>query len=302
MDEEYSHDREVLIAKIISASVLFGVSVLCGVIPFKLAQIFKWSEPIDATSKNDKKSAKVVSGLLCFGAGVLLATTFLHLLPEVSAEVTLLKSTGLLPNSSLHFAEIFMMMGFFVIYMIEEIIHYYLHRYQNKLKAKSEQSLASMKPEDESFAEAFMKGIAARNSVHRRFSVEINGVTHASHSHNGSAIDLSNTNDPKALLSANEKGQQQLSINETPASNNHGHGHSHALPLPHSDDEDFLVSSLRGLLIVFALSTHELFEGFAVGLEKTEHGVYYLLVYFFLIFNQLINFFKGLLLFVVTNL
>lgn len=275
--DEAEQDRKVLIAKIISAAVLFGVSVLCGIIPFKLAQIFKWSEPIDPNSKSEKKSAKVVSGLLCFGAGVLLATTFLHLLPEVAGEVTHLKATGQLPDSSLHFAEIFMMTGFFVIYLIEELIHSYLHRYQNKLKNKSEQSIATMKPEDETFAEAFMKGIAARNSVHRRFSVEINGVTHASHSHCGSAIDLSNTDDPKTSLSANEKGQHQMSIKETPASNHdHGHGHSHALPLPHSDDEDFLVSSLRGLLIVFALSTHELFEGFAVGLEKTEHGVYYL--------------------------
>lgn len=293
--EEDNQDRAVLIAKIISASVLFGVSVLCGVIPFKLAQIFKWSEPIDPNTKSDKKSAKVVSGLLCFGAGVLLATTFLHLLPEVAAEVLYLKSTGQLPDSSLHFAEIFMMTGFFVIYLIEEIIHYYLHSYQNKLKAKSEQSLATMKPEDESFAEAFMKGIAVRNSVHRRFSVEINGVNHASsHSRCGSTIDLSNTNDPKTSLSANEKGQHPFTINEMPASNhnNHAHGHSHVLPLPHSDDEDFLVSSIRGLLIVFALSTHELFEGFAVGLEKTEHGVYYLLVldtFNLLISNQLID-------------
>jgi zinc transporter 1/2/3 len=76
----------------------------------------------------------------------------------------------------------------------------------------------------------------------------------------------------------NEKGHHQLSINETTMSNNHHghHGHSHALPIPHSQDEDMLVSSLRGLLIVLALSIHELFEGFAVGLEKTEHGVYYL--------------------------
>lgn len=284
MDEEYTHDREVLVAKIIAASCLFGVSVLCGIIPFKLAQIFKWSEPIDPTSKSDKKSAKVVSGLLCFGAGVLLATTFLHLLPEVSSEVKHLTEIGKLPDNGLHLAEIFMMSGFFVIYLIEEIIHYYLHRYQHKLKKKSEESLATMKPEEETFAEAFMKGIAVRNSVHRRFSVEINGVTNASPSQRGSLLDLNTTNDLKtttttlSVPSTIEKGQHPMTINEATENHNHnhGHGHSHALPMPHSQDEDFLVSSLRGLLIVFALSTHELFEGFAVGLEKTEHGVYYL--------------------------
>jgi zinc transporter 1/2/3 len=54
------------------------------------------------------------------------------------------------------------------------------------------------------------------------------------------------------------------------------HGHSHNLPVPHSTDEDLLVSSLRGLLIVLALSLHELFEGFAVGLQRDTIGVYYM--------------------------
>lgn len=156
---DYTHEREVVIAKIIAGSCLFGVSVICGIVPFKLAQIFKWSEPIDADSKSDKKSAKIVSVLLCFGGGVLLATTFLHLLPEVSAEVDRLVKDGQIPELGLPLAQIFMMIGFFLIYLIEEIVHYYLHRYQNA-KAKSEQSLASMtmKPEEESFAEALMRG------------------------------------------------------------------------------------------------------------------------------------------------
>lgn len=274
--DEYTHEKEVVIAKIIAGSCLFGISVLCGIIPFKLAQIFKWSEPIDANSKSDKKSAKIVSILLCFGGGVLLATTFLHLLPEVSGEVDRLIETGEIPDLGLHLAQIFMMIGFFLIYLIEEIVHYYLHRYQNA-KAKSEQSIATMKPEEENFAEALMRGISARNSVHRRFS-DVNGCVHT-RSQRGSLLDVSHLHDLKSLsVPTDEKGHHQLTINETTMSNNHGHGHghSHALPLPHSEDEDMLVSSLRGLLIVLALSIHELFEGFAVGLEKTEHGVYYL--------------------------
>lgn len=287
-DQEGNHD--VLISKVIAGSVLFLVSVLCGVVPFKLAQIFKWSEPIDPHSKSEKKSAKIVSILLSFGGGVLLATTFLHLLPDISAEIAHLKKDGSIPELHISLAELLMMLGFFLIYLIEEIVHYFLHRYQEKLK-KSQVSLAVMKPEEETFAEAFMKGISARNSVHRRFS-DSNGCIH---SRRESLLDLS-TNDLKTL-SATERGQIEMSASEknhlhthnhshSHSNNNNnqhgpertqGHGHSHALPIPHSGEEDLLVSSLRGLLIVLALSIHELFEGFAVGLERTSSGVYYML-------------------------
>lgn len=40
-------------------------------------------------------------------------------------------------------------------------------------------------------------------------------------------------------------------------------------------DDDSVVSALRGLLIVLALSVHELFEGLAVGLESSVANVWY---------------------------
>lgn len=152
-----------------------------------------------------------------------------------------------------------------------------------------------MKPEEETYAEALMRGITARNSVHRRFSdvscmnpVSCINPAH-SHSRRGSTHDLSNST---KSLSTTEKGQIEMSDREKNEKNHthshghshengghdrgHGHGHSHALPIPHTEDEDMLVSSLRGLLIVLALSIHELFEGFAVGLQKTSSGVYYM--------------------------
>jgi zinc transporter 1/2/3 len=290
LEDDYSHDREVVISKIVSGLTLFIVSTICGVVPFKLAKIFKWSEPIDPNSNSEKKSAKIVSILLCFGGGVLLATTFLHLLPDINGEIALLKAQGSIPEWHLELGETLMMLGFFLIYLIEEIVHHYLHRYQAKLKSKSQASVATMKPEEETYAEALMRGITARNSVHRRFSDVscLNPVTciNPSHSHSrrGSTHDLSSNNTKS--LSATEKGQIEMSVSEKNHTHNHhshenghhdhGHGHSHALPIPHSEDEDMLVSSLRGLLIVLALSIHELFEGFAVGLQKSSSGVYYM--------------------------
>lgn len=78
MEKETIDESGVVIAKIISGSCLFVVSVICGVIPFKLAKIFKWAEPADPNNPQEKKSPMAVNILLCFGGGVLLSTTFLH--------------------------------------------------------------------------------------------------------------------------------------------------------------------------------------------------------------------------------
>ncbi|XP_076643576.1 uncharacterized protein LOC143353857 [Halictus rubicundus] len=55
-----------------------------------------------------------------------------------------------------------------------------------------------------------------------------------------------------------------------------GHGHSHHLPIIMDEKDDFVISSLRGLLIVLGLSVHELFEGLAIGLESSATYVWYM--------------------------
>ena len=50
-------------------------------------------------------------------------------------------------------------------------------------------------------------------------------------------------------------------------------GHSH-LPAIMTSNDDFVITSLRGLLIVLGLSVHELFEGLAIGLESSANHVW----------------------------
>ncbi|KOC60850.1 Zinc transporter ZIP3, partial [Habropoda laboriosa] len=57
-----------------------------------------------------------------------------------------------------------------------------------------------------------------------------------------------------------------------------GHGHSHHLPVIMDEKNEFIISSLRGLLIVLGLSVHELFEGLAIGLESSASYVWYMFV------------------------
>lgn len=63
---------------------------------------------------------------------------------------------------------------------------------------------------------------------------------------------------------------QNLEGIESNGHSHSGHGHSH-MPVNVGDD---VTSALRGLLIVLALSIHELFEGLAVGLESSTSNVW----------------------------
>ena len=65
----------------------------------------------------------ITSILLCFGAGVLLATSMLHILPEIRHGMEeAQESMGI---SCL--AELVVCAGFFLIYLVEEMVHLTLH-------------------------------------------------------------------------------------------------------------------------------------------------------------------------------
>lgn len=156
------------------------------------------------------------------------------MLPEINHTIVWLKAEKLIPELNVNLGELLMMIGFFLIYLIEELVHNYLHRHQHKMKKLAE---------EKDVGGAFIRGVNARNSAIMKGFPDIQNST--------------------TELVAEER-------NETKDHEAGGHGHSHMVPLPHSEGEDNLVSTLRGLLIVLALSIHELFEGFAVGLETTS--------------------------------
>ena len=64
-------------SKIVAMTLLGSVSILLGFIPLKLGNVFK-------DSHGNRKHDAILSTLLCFGGGVLLATSLLHMLPEAS--------------------------------------------------------------------------------------------------------------------------------------------------------------------------------------------------------------------------
>lgn len=62
--------------------------------------------------RNGVQKKLLLSVLLCFGGGVLLATSLLHMLPETRESLP-------------HYAELILSCGFFILYFVDEIAHYY---------------------------------------------------------------------------------------------------------------------------------------------------------------------------------
>uniref|UniRef100_A0A182W0T4 C-type lectin domain-containing protein n=1 Tax=Anopheles minimus TaxID=112268 RepID=A0A182W0T4_9DIPT len=84
-------------AKLLAIVVLGFGSFLCGLLPIYISQ------------RNRERYPRTLSFLLCFGAGVLLATAIVHMLPEIR------ESLG-------EFAEIVFCGGFFLMYAIDELM------------------------------------------------------------------------------------------------------------------------------------------------------------------------------------
>ncbi|KAH9636593.1 hypothetical protein HF086_003411 [Spodoptera exigua] len=82
MDAEAEADA--LTAKIITMVCLFGISMITGCLPLLISLKWDWFKTGDANLRN---SNQLVMGLLAFGGGILFATTFMHLLPEVDENI-----------------------------------------------------------------------------------------------------------------------------------------------------------------------------------------------------------------------
>lgn len=239
-DDESKTDANF--AKIITIVALFIISMGSGMLPTFVSKFCKWSDP-----EHDPRASVIVSSLLSFGGGALLCTTFMHLIPEIDENVIHMQEEGKLPDWDFSITNLLMIIGFFVIYLVEEIVHAYLRRKQSK-----------------NGHEAFARGHSARESLRdAQNRLETNKQS-------PSALMTVST----AELVSNENIHQHHHHHHS-----HGHNHHHHSHLPTmsgADGNDLVVSSIRGLLIVLALSVHELFEGLAVGLEQTPANVWYL--------------------------
>ncbi|KAM8705809.1 hypothetical protein ACLKA7_010154 [Drosophila subpalustris] len=219
--------------KVLAMIVLGFGSLLSGMLPAIISE------------RNRQRFPLTTSLLLCFGAGILLATALVHILPEVREQM----------NSK--FAEVAMCGGFFIIYFIDEFIHYF-------------------------FGEAIQH-------THEPTTPATGGQQNANQNNAYGAVD------ERAPLLASESSAASASSSHR--NNTNGHAHSHQdrsyaaisgcdddivedanARICHTSHTEPCAQSMTGTLGLFvALSLHSAIEGLAIGVQNSATKVLFLL-------------------------
>ncbi|XKL69187.1 hypothetical protein PGB90_006956 [Kerria lacca] len=301
MDHDHDHDHNheqnhtsvdqltfikmdsLLEAKLITMLVLCSVSLLLGIIPLKLVRLLKMKVPSCKAHSHGLEAAQplIMSLMLCFGGGVLLFTTFLHLQPEVRESMDHLRDEGKLPEFvkkyNLHFADLVFCAGFFFVYTIEEVVHFIL-------------DMGSHHHEDEAVLHRTMSlRRCARHSFdyeRRRKGTMIPRVTLGNNANktdipDSSLLSVSTTSRQILLENGNSlvvKKPLQMPTDTVPQiSTTASSTDAETESTTGSANEITTKKSFRGLFAILALSFHEVFEGLAVGLAHNVQNVWYLL-------------------------
>lgn len=202
--------------------------------------------------------------ILNFGGGVLLCTTFLHLLPEVREGVERLTADRTLdPESPMAglLAELVMCVGFFFMYSVEELVHGFAggdchaHGDQQHQHSNHGGGAVTAAGNNHSHGNSVQHGHSQNGHVQPQQRVDKNPgppsigiekeeaaagrIVNYNSCSSAAAVEMAAVNNPTK--------SKHLSANQE--------------------------SVLRGFLVVGALSIHELFEGLAVGLEKNPKQV-----------------------------
>ncbi|XP_039948013.1 zinc transporter ZIP1 [Bactrocera neohumeralis] len=200
--------------------------------------------PAVISAQNRRRFPLTISLLLCFGAGILLATAIVHILPEVRKQM------------DSNFAEITICGGFFLIYFIDEFIHYF-----------------------------FGEAIQHTHSHATGSNIPNN--------HRNSNLDTDRTpllNDRRDYY-ANQNGEGQQNSSDSNNESTHQHSYyntSHCAEeaviaesnarICHTSHEEPCVQSMTGTLGLFvALSLHSAIEGLAIGVQNSSRKVLFLL-------------------------
>lgn len=270
-------------AKTIAMVLLAVISLILGLIPIWIARKMRWN--VESGQEMSQLAKNLLSGLLCFGAGVLMATALAHLLPDVIESVNALMDSGTL-STSLPLGEIFFSAGFFLVYLVEEVVHIIADKHaHNKTDVSIHRSVGVR--ECSISREGQPVPPCGDNHQHdhqdddkcreKTICNEDDCIEQdfCDDSANDTTISSSNATPEMIIrtISADigKKEKEDHRDDHHHHHHHHGHGHSHA---PGAGDGDNVLPSVRGLLVILGLSLHEILEGIAVGLQTNEADVY----------------------------
>lgn len=268
-----------LISTKILVAILFGfLRFFFGILPVKLYKILlRWEGEDDSHHFINKKRHNQVTCTLAlcqsFGGGVLFATCFLHMMPEVYKSVEALKEFGNL-TTDYPLSQLTISLGFFLVYFVEEFSHWFVTKVpENFCEKKESKSTRSVSSITNKIAPETL--FIIDNAVYNEKQKELENCNNEYHEKQEEmerqAIDnAENYSINTEVMKENEKNQS-LNLDEEL---------EQVTPV-----EEVMIKEVKSkqqivryLLVVLALSLHALFEGLAIGLQTSIANIWYLFI------------------------
>lgn len=116
---------DLIVTKIVVAILFLVIRFVFGILPIKIwKRLPIWEEQKDGTKTIDPKRREVVNNVLSylqsFGGGVLFATCFLHMMPEMYHSARELVKFHILDSDFPH-SQLIISIGFFLVYYVEDL-------------------------------------------------------------------------------------------------------------------------------------------------------------------------------------
>ena len=240
-----------LSAKLAALSLLLLTTLLLGLLPFWLTSCLKRRQSSGGGGGGGGRLA--LSCLQCLGGGVLLATVFAHMLPEVRETLT----AELGGEATLPLAELLLCAGLFSIYLMEELG--VACAQPGEVRQRERREDRQVEQEDRQ-VEQEDRQVEQEDRVVYDARLE--------------SVLLSPTDRQYGSVSA--APHDECCVNSTwSASTRHGHETATAAAAGAAVNGGRL-ASFRVLIVTAALSVHSVFEGVAIGLEPSDLSVWLL--------------------------
>jgi len=249
-------------SKVVVLLILGAVKLVFGLAPLIIARSFQ-------TKRKNDGLKNIVGAVLCIGGGVLLSTVFIHMLVEVRESMERAKELGVIPMELEYpLAELIICLGFLFILMVEAVVHKWCgghgHGHGEAFSTDTPQQFLLKIPEVPGSRSPYHNPAFIDDSSRgEKEAMEEKQNTGLS-SHRSNEMLLTIGNSYSKPSNSYNLATDSLAIQKTPSKTKQAR---------YSRD---LLTSVREVMMVMALSVHSLFEGLAVGLEDSSGGVWQL--------------------------
>lgn len=255
-------ENKILAAKLSAMFAIGIISFVCGIMPYYCIQAWRSRFPTSTIHK-------ITGGIVCFSGGTLLGVTFLHLLPEVREKLELIPKDDWSFGRNLPLSDIIAMIGFFGVYLLDELMHMCVEWYSVRTRRRPSRKLITLNahPHPPQVCSQLPKAVSVFSlDKHENSKHQVSNSRRSNHHTNPVTTCVCHLIEEKELKEVTAAGSQVVTCCDSATQCNTSSNGYGCQSMP----------QVTGLLTIAALSFHDIFEGIAVGVEHDLHSILFL--------------------------